>query len=254
MAPASVPVTALGPNAKAIIREGKLVDDKLVVPADSESDVDSIGEAGRRTIELLRQRDADPDIVTATPIPSESHRNLRNPPQPSAPVIEPVVAEVRERVASSRADSKPSGSAGKFAPTRPSRFMSRQHDAIPKSTPTPSTGPTFQVEEGTSTSAPPSVSKKPTVPTSSPTPAPPTVMSFASAGAAMAEPSSQTIVESPSFPPQYDNRAAAQTRRFNANSVMLREVREREEPTAASSIVQRPSAPPKVSRFRADRM
>ena len=64
----STTVTALGTNFNDVVKEGRLENGKLVVPADSESDDGGIGENGKRMVEYLRGgAEAPPSIPEPTP-------------------------------------------------------------------------------------------------------------------------------------------------------------------------------------------
>ncbi|KAG9031403.1 hypothetical protein FRB95_002767 [Tulasnella sp. JGI-2019a] len=237
--PPSIPITAIGPDATAVIHEGKLVGDKLVVPVDSESDDDGIGEAGKNVIAMLRKRGSDSE----TPADGPSRYPLNSSP-PTAKV-EPakgksILRGIQERVPS-MSSSATAVPPSKPTPTRVSRFKAMQQRNGP--------GPQF----GDSSSSIPSD------PSDAPTRSQPPIASARVPSVVVSSPSGETaaetltIVDSPSFPSASSERRSP--RLFDADAIMSRDVLEGGQtkksvpPTTVS-----PNATPRVSRFKAERM
>ncbi|KAG8893952.1 hypothetical protein FRB99_001621 [Tulasnella sp. 403] len=223
----SVPITAIGPDAREIIKEGKLVDDKLLVPADSESDDGGIGEKGRKIIEELRRRDSDFDQDQA-----QSIAVLRDPE------AGPSMSKGKENAAPSH---KPPQRAMGGIMERPLNKRTNGQTPSPSANPGKLSSSLFAsniVASGVASRGPP----KPTRPESSSDP--------------QSVDSSQlhaTIVDSPSFRPVTRGTQASEqgmTKPSVADTVMARDVLERPPRAKANAS----TAPPLVSRFKAERM
>ncbi|KAG9020301.1 hypothetical protein FS837_008361 [Tulasnella sp. UAMH 9824] len=152
--PHSVTVRAIGPDAHETVREGKLVDGQLVVPADSDSDVDGLNESGKQTLDRLRERDED-DAVT---ISQDESKGEEISPAAEGGVTNATSTPAKNRVSIGEIQERPSGSerpqprAAPSASQKQSRFKAA-------STPSP-TGSTVSPTDQTrrqGPSAPPSI-------------------------------------------------------------------------------------------------
>jgi len=232
-----VPVTAIGPDSHNIIREGKLVDDKLMVPADSDSDDDGIGEAGRKIVALLRQRDDDHMAVAGPSQVAPQNRDVDALPsaKKDPPVRSPVM-DVRERVGSSQPVASSRVPAQTTLPAKQSRFKALRQPTNPSagamSSPTPK-----PIRESPPTSPPTVMARAPTAsisqilspiaaktPAVLPGPSP-------SLGPSAMKPSLPAVIDSPSFPrPANAEQRKSNVTRFEADAVMSKEVVERTQP------------------------
>ncbi|KAG8880076.1 hypothetical protein FRB98_005344 [Tulasnella sp. 332] len=246
--PSSIPVTAIGSDATAVIREGKLVGNKLVVPADSESDDDGVGEAGKKTIALLRKRESDSDVPTGSPsrsAPISSTTGMKRASEPKS-----ILRGVQERILGTQSVGTPNAThtIDKPAPTRVSRFKAMQQHAETdeqRGRCIPSTSVSASNEAPISP-----FFHSPTAPV-----LPPSVVVSSPGGVTTSVTNSFTIVDSPSFSRRSNKKAEAA--RFDADEIMSRDVIE-------GGIAKKPIPPlvsrssaggtPRVSRFKAERM
>ncbi|KAG8910715.1 hypothetical protein FRC02_007048 [Tulasnella sp. 418] len=268
----SMPVQAVGSeHFSTQIKEGKVVDGKLVAPADSDEDDAEISEEGKRLIAKLRAREEE----VPSPLPTSSQSTaaaLESAKKESAkPAAESkgrrsaLVGEIKERSAPGPSPPKPSTTTSTNKPQRPSRFMTAQHDTG-SATPPSVVGRSSPKLSGTNTPKhqPPSVvSAKSSKPANANKPSSSALTSGTANAPAFPLPEgfedfmreahvdptslSSNVIVSPSFLPPS---AATATKIFNPENVMRREVKE----NAPGKFSDSTETPKRVSRFKAQRI
>lgn len=226
------------------------MDGKLVVPADTDSDDNRIGEAGRKVIELLRKRDSEHDDEENQgdlgALASTSNQNAWTVSRPT-----PVIRGLQERSARESNPNAPAmqGTAPGATSTKVSRFKATQQQ--PRRPSRPPTAPLKSeldlIDESAAAASDQMIAalkaqyRATTAPTAQSAP----VITDTSSSAPNA------VVDSPSFPRPVPVSQGAGPK---VASVMVREVSERGESKEGRLQMSTTGVPQRVSKFKANRM
>lgn len=222
------------------------MDGKLVAPADTDSDNDDeIGEAGKKVIDMLRKRDSE-DGVKASAFSGLAPAPESGPQVPSRSSAS-LVGNVQER-SPAAASSVSKSLGGKGGTTPSSRFKATQHMARGSQPAAASKSVQERIDEAAAVASEEMIATLTTQyrPASTrSTLSPPSVVVTSPNQTAFPS----TIVESPSFAKPVTAPKVTQSGGPRPANVMSAEVKERQPSKGSSG-----DAPPKVSRFKANRM